>query len=183
MTYSTRVYKKTYETANGTTATHYFYDANGKIVKADEYDKDNALKYIYVYNYENDKLETRVKTTISSSRESTSNYAFNSEGNLTQYGTSTLSGYDDKKNPYLELFPQAYMDIVDDPYYRSPNNPATYKTKFSGTTTHTDFQYNTANFLISKKVSKDKKECRGIVCTKVGTETTTTTYTYEESTN
>ena len=166
-----RVYKMT-KAAFSTTTYYYFYDTTGKIVNSEEH-SSSGLKYTYKYIYDSGKLKTRTRITVSSRSTKSYAYAFDANGNLTQYGTSALSAYDNKKNPYLNLFPKAYIDIVDDPYYRSPNNAATYKT-----TTHTNLQYTANEFLSSKEITA-RKNLGSFFSAKWANVKTTTTYTYE----
>ncbi|WP_010135813.1 hypothetical protein [Ochrovirga pacifica] len=134
------------KTAEGQ-STVYTYE-EGKIVKA-TYTADDVLTYTYNYTYDlNGNLASETRTDHTNS-DATSQVLFTIvEGNVTvenRFGDDYTAEYDDKKNPFKELYPAAYAAINVGISAVNTNNP------ISGTLADDSitYEYNTEGYPVS----------------------------------
>lgn len=89
------------------------FDGSGKLKKVEGYyldDTDEVLFESYTYTYSGDNVATIVNTIDT-----------DDDGSLDTDITTTISGYDDKVNPYYGL--PVYLTEFDNPMHLSKNNP------------------------------------------------------------
>lgn len=154
-----------------TTELTYMYDADGKIIQSFGFNQGagsgGAVKWreTATYTYSGSKLSKKTikleyTNVFQKDQERTETYTIDSKGNLEGIARRdsrvTASTFDDKKNPFLHLFPEAYRATYDILFQHeitgliinqsSANNRNAYNS-----VPYREFTYNAAGFLTGRK--------------------------------